>query len=472
MLGFFTLAVYQVTLLLVDFFGWNVVVDFRDELLDQQAEDSLPKLSLCNQQPIAGASQSNASEYYKHAYNITQCDDQCTHEEKARMTDVRAQLLKPSGYFQQLDKEQAEAVSQTTDSFIRECSLILLHGTNNIKLPCEGAGVKVTNPLNPDYFRCFSIKLPRTYRDRIVIGISLVLFLDNPYITDSYYGADGGGAVLVPHYDVGVPSPFLAGSYLATGQHTVLQAKRHVIKRLPEPYGPCVNTNITHREYTWRNTSSCLTNMTRKHCNCTDVQHATFETPYDVDTFPYCGNMQYGIAWLQNKTHCVGHLNAELCTYESRLPCTEHQYPVQTSLIAWPSLNQGFENFFNAYIMGRPGSEIFEPVHQYIQKNCSNAAECLLLQQQADSLIRNNFLKFSFYLRDNYYSITEEQPKIEIVELISQCGSILNLWSGITVIIFIEILELCYNLVRVLCNPEQSHTSAQVSGGSKESTSL
>ena len=195
--GFLGLALYQVGILIFDYFKWNVVADISDELLDPFTEDILPKLSLCNQQPIAGASQSNASAYYKYAYNITRCDDQCTNEERILRAELRAQLLKPSGYFQQLDKEQAEAVSQTKDSFIRECSLILLHGTINIQLPCEGAGVKVEALLNPDYFRCFSITVPKTYRNRVVVGLSLVLFLDNPYITDSYYGADGGGAVLV-----------------------------------------------------------------------------------------------------------------------------------------------------------------------------------------------------------------------------------------------------------------------------------
>ena len=454
---FFGLAVSQVVLLVSEYFEWNVVVDFRDELMVPLEVNTLPKISLCNQQPIAGASQSNASAYYKHAYNITQCDDQCTDEEKALMADVQAQLLKPSGYFQFLDKNQAEAVSQTAESFIRECKLILIHGTSTVQLPCEGAGVEVETPLNPDYFRCFSITAPRKHRERIVIGLSLVLFLDNPYITDSYYGADGGGAVLIPHYDVGVPNPFLEGMFLASGQHTVLQADRHEVIRLPEPYGPCVHSSVTHREFTWRNISNCFVNMTRKYCNCTDVQHATFEEPYDVDIYPYCGDARFGIDWLKQKTQCVGQRNAEVCATESRLPCIEHQYPVDTSLIAWPALNQGFENFYDDYIQGKAGSDMLEPVHRYIEKNCSGDIACGLLEQQADSLIRSNFLKFSFFLRGNYYSVTEEQPKIELLELLSQCGSILNLWSGITMIVLVEVLEVCYSFMRRLCSAEHPH---------------
>ena len=456
-LGFFAMALHEVGILMKDYYSWNAVADFRDELLDPQKEDILPKISLCNQQPIAGANQSNASEYYKYVNSITQCDDQCTDEEKALMADVQAQLLKPSGYFQQMDKEQADAVSQTTDSFFRECFLILLHGSDSVKLPCQGAGVDISTTLNPDYFRCHSITLPRKYHNRIVFGVSMVLFLDNPYITDSYYGADGGGAILVPHFCAGVGSPFLGGLNLAAGQHTVLQAKRHIVERLPEPYGACIFTNVTHREFTWRNITNCIVNMTRQYCNCTDVQHATFEEPYDVDVFPYCGNMSFGIDWVKEKTHCVAQLKTETCTTDSKLPCREHQYPVQTSLTAWPALSHGFESFYSDYILRKPGSDMFESVRQYIQRNCSNLSECGLLQQQADNLIRRNYLKFSFYLRDNYYTITDEQPKLQLLELFSQVGSILNLWSGITMIVFVELVELCYRLISGLCKKENAN---------------
>ena len=316
----------------------------------------------------------------------------------------------------------------------------------------------MSTTLNPDYFRCFSFTVPRTYHDQIVIGLSLVLFLDNPYVTDSYYGADGGGAVLVPHYFPRVPSPFLGGHYLASGQHTVLQAKRHVIKRLTEPYGSCIQTEDTHSEFTWRNSSSCLVNMTRQSCNCTEVQHAIFEEPYDVDAFPYCGDVRFFIDWLEEKAKCISQLNSEICPTESRLPCIEHQYPVQTSLIAWPALTEGFEGFYNYYIKGKRGSNIFEPVHDYLKMNCSseNKIECKLFQLQADDLIRKNFLKVSFYLRDKYESVMEEQPKIESVELSSQVGSILNLWSGITMVVIVELFELFYRLIiNALCDTLQ-----------------
>ena len=99
-IAFLGLALYQVVFLVSEYFKWHVVVQYRDELLDPYTEDILPRISLCNQQPIRGANQSNASDYYKYAYNITQCDEQCTNEEKALRVELQAQLLKPSGYFQ------------------------------------------------------------------------------------------------------------------------------------------------------------------------------------------------------------------------------------------------------------------------------------------------------------------------------------------------------------------------------------
>ena len=57
-------------------------------------------------------------------------------------------------------------------------------------------------------------------------------------------------------------------------------------------------------------------------------------------------------------------------------------------------------------------------------------------------LLRNNFVKYTVSL-ENYRTLhMDDQPKYNIVNLISQVGSILNLWSGITVMIVIEVIEL------------------------------
>ena len=256
----------------------------------------------------------------------------------------------------------------------------------------------------------------------------------------------------------------------------MLRAKRHVIKRLPEPYGPCVHTDVMHREFTLRNTSNCLVQMTRQYCQCTDVQHAVFEEPYDVDVFPYCGDIRFGIDWLQAKALCLNQLNTKVCATQNDLPCLEHQYLVKTSLIAWPALNQGFESFYEDYIEGKPSEEMFWPVREFMKHNCTHEAGCALLSHEADDVIRDNFLKFSFYLSDSYYTLTEEQPKLEIIVLLSQAASILNLWCGITMIIAIEVLELCYRLLKhALFDAEKSHhapTECAMSERPRESTNL
>ena len=47
----------------------------------------------------------------------------------------------------------------------------------------------------------------------------------------------------------------------------------------------------------------------------------------------------------------------------------------------------------------------------------------------------------------------EDSPSYNINSLISQMGSIANLWAGITVVLFVEIIELFY---RVCCRRRQN----------------
>lgn len=62
-------------------------------------------------------------------------------------------------------------------------------------------------------------------------------------------------------------------------------------------------------------------------------------------------------------------------------------------------------------------------------------------------MLADNLIMVEALLKDDTYLVISDEIKTPYMELISQIGGILNLWSGLNVIILIEIFELFYRLV-------------------------
>ena len=113
----------------------------------------------------------------------------------------------------------------------------------------------------------------------------------------------------------------------------------------------------------------------------------------------------------------------------------------QMTYAPWPT-SPYHDNFYDMYISGRPYEPYFTSLRTRTLRNASK--EDLLNDKE---LVSQNFLGLLMYsgkqLMMNYQAI----PQVSLIAFLSQIGGALNLWAGITIVVFIELLELGFRTI-------------------------
>ena len=66
----------------------------------------------------------------------------------------------------------------------------------------------------------------------------------------------------------------------------------------------------------------------------------------------------------------------------------------------------------------------------------------LLQNTSLSTLISENFLQLNVVLKRNFPLVVEDKPAMTIQILMSNIGGVLSLWLGLTVMFFVEIIDL------------------------------
>ena len=85
------------------------------------------------------------------------------------------------------------------------------------------------------------------------------------------------------------------------------------------------------------------------------------------------------------------------------------------------------------------------------------------------TLIEDNFVKITSSLRSMDASVMEDKPLWTLTTLMSQIGGVLNLYSGISLIVVVECMELMYNLLTLPYRPRE-RIDGEDTSSSKENT--
>ena len=129
----------------------------------------------------------------------------------------------------------------------------------------------------------------------------------------------------------------------------------------------------------------------------------------------------------------------------------------------WPT-SPYHDNFYEEYISGRP----YESHYSFLRNKRINSTTPE--EKQADKeVISQNFLGVQLYVDQQLMMEYTARPQLSLPSFLSQLGGTLNLWAGITVVIFIEILELGY---RVLADCRKSSPNTEKSEVTKDIETL
>ena len=206
--------------------------------------------------------------------------------------------------------------------------------------------------------------------------------------------------------------------------------------RLPQPYGNCMEEkSMEVRNQTLKYgiracVSFCLAKTIATKCGC--VYANSFIVWFKAnDSFPYCGDIKLPPEKLISFWRCFKKANKVAlmkCPKECPEQCLQSTYSSTVSSALWP-IERYQASFYNKMIKNKSFQEDFD---RYVSNYDTSMR----------SAISENFMKISCYLGSYKQKVLRNTPKYSVSGLLSEVGSILNMWSGITIVLGVEIIEL------------------------------
>ena len=120
----------------------------------------------------------------------------------------------------------------------------------------------------------------------------------------------------------------------------------------------------------------------------------------------------------------------------------ETKYYTDATTSQWPLINQ-YNSFWEKVIA--PSS--FATKFETLLNRCEN--ESMISKEiYKRQLIQDNFVKLEFTLDLNGHVELVEVPMYSIFSVVGTLGGTLNLWNGITVLFFVELMKMMINIVK------------------------
>ena len=104
------------------------------------------------------------------------------------------------------------------------------------------------------------------------------------------------------------------------------------------------------------------------------------------------------------------------------------------------------------YISGRPYEQRYVALKNLDRNNIS-----ILDLHMLEILIKKNFLS-AYITSQLYVQELRDTHKLTMSSYLSQFGAAANFWAGVTVIVFVEIIEVLYEVISRKCKSNKTET--------------
>ena len=185
-------------------------------------------------------------------------------------------------------------------------------------------------------------------------------------------------------------------------------------------------------------------------CGCIVPEFGVLSSPDRSEKYTMCGYLTNDSSIAENQMECVDKITNSgnrTCIKVCLAKCKELYTSTSTTYLEWPKDNFQLSLYKN-FIKDRPFASHFTQYQAiYEQVNTKDMNSSQILDKLSNlHAIRKNFLKFTILANQESFTVIEDMPKLTVTELFSQIGGILNLYSGITMLVLVELLELLFNL--------------------------
>ena len=457
-LAFFAFAVYQVVTLVREFLRYPTVTKMNENMVSLTQPLFPPQTTVCNLFPlssfapaIAAANGIPTAMDYGEALDAFASCPGCTQEEKTRRRKTANELGNADGYYQYIGREAAIQLGHNNGLFIVECKLYALNGFSTRKVDCT-EDVTVSLISTSHYFNCYEFYIDISKAMQFYLGMELTLYIDNFQTMEipSSFTVDRSLGVIVSVDAPGtIPFNKLDALQLEPGRMAHIEVNQEVRGRLPAPYGDCkeeaafgeVYEAKLQKGYTMRSCSSmCVERLIYEECHCKDTTMMDlFPEVYPelAEEVPYCNDIKLAADKFYEYSDCAKnfHSNAlEQCAQNCSFSCTETIYKTSLSNSGWPK-DYDMKTFYYKFIYGRPYQHHFGDIGAWMMNPDSE-------------LVKTIFLRLAVFHGDYRINSFNTSAAISQTSFLSQLGGALNLWSGITIIVFMEIIDLAFQIIK------------------------
>ena len=474
---FIGLAVWQVERLVDGYLQYNYAI--KETRLSEKegthtSEVINPDLTFCNLNPFHGDAYSTMERhglkdlfYYKHSVkNLTECVG-CSDDDRELHSMVRRELLMPRGYFASVGPTFASRLSHKRQDFIAACYIRESRTVIPYERHCTDG--LFTELIHPDYYSCWTMKVPENKNSNYE-SLSFVLHLNN-FFTDQYdhlsINHERGqllGALLVIHTAGTFPSPENDAIFLQPGGFMDIKLTVHGRQRLGVPYDLCTNDeNIKNTSWLYTRDaciSHCLeTNVSMK-CGCRTLDHLGVLAKQTSP--PFCLDSNVEQPELRRRVRCnVNHTEAYMqkCDENCPRPCKQFTHIPKMSSARWPP-DPFSPDFYQRFIKNKSYEMMYEGLEAYFGTYFkeSNVSDWIS-QDQILSTLERNFLRVDIQMNHIDIILYKDIATTSLTTLISNLGGTLNLFAGITIVLFVEIIDM---LILCLCDRQRVNDETDV----------
>ena len=195
--------------------------------------------------------------------------------------------------------------------------------------------------------------------------------------------------------------------------------------------------------------ANCLRDTVKINCGCVMGFYTSTATYTNLRDTPFCLNLKDDFDIVANRSVCMNQAlqpNIMKCNSNCHPSCKEYRYHKKSFSAKWPRKSQ-YIPFYKKYINGSSYQDKFAELQRMIQlNNEGNTSEARKLLAQT-TLIEDNFLRLSVHLSSIDVVTVTDHKAITSFDLLANIGGTLNLYSGISFIIIIEIIDFLFNLL-------------------------
>ena len=295
-IGFLACACAQTYFLTQSYLEFDATTTLSQKRIDLVGKTEyivqLPDISICNANPFGSNTKMvhgipTPEDFYGGVLNLTTCDN-CSLSQKQKLERIREILLTPRQYAEHIGPDNVRKIGHSLESMLVDCQLIVLEGRIIQQTPCfPVTDVIYRQDLN--FYNCYTLRLPTpspSLPDKIYIGVSLVLHLDN-YFQDHLIYFDKtnartrmAGIELNLHSPKSTPLVDFDSIFLPPGFLGNLKVKYERRIQIPHPYGTCITQpdtdSIDAPRYTMDHCyASCIQAHVADICSCMDINPYT-----------------------------------------------------------------------------------------------------------------------------------------------------------------------------------------------------